>query len=254
MIDTNCPYNCNTSQLILDRKRSKLVPCPHCSKLAMDRVLEEEGFYKELGLSYDPNILPLVDKSILLGSQELEYLEPGSLDKVADKLKKVADTLRQGVLPDRSLLFSLGIRGRLMNAQYPLLSSAFLGGLKVHPLVSAQDLEIWKLREEIDQLDELYSSKVVVITIEEGASRAELQVCKGVMQVRASRGLPTIFVTTWSASSVATLVDSDDSAGMFLADPYIIQYSTENKDKYSKYVLGVLGLDNIIGDGSDSED
>lgn len=233
----------------------KQIPCPHCTEKAVEEALTSEDFHEKLGFSVDPFISPapsLTGEGLVPESEET-YLEEGVLREVGGYLSETCTLLSKGALPQRSLLFGLGIRGRLVNCTYPLLASAYIGGLEPHPLVSAHDLEFWKLRERIDELEAFYSSKVGVISLEEGTSRAGLQVCKGVMQVRASRNLPTIFVTTWSAKSVSTLVDVDPTGRYFLAEPHILHYKTENKDKYSKYVLGVLGLDNSIGVGDNYE-
>lgn len=251
MVSENCPNQCNpTTHLFLNRATRELVPCPICKTTLRDTLLTQD-LSEELGIpdmkGYTGQLL--LDK--IIPAYEVSYLTPESYQGFCDYLQTLWGSLSQGILPSRSLALGLGMKGRVNQVAFPLLATSALAGLTVHPFISASEITALKLREDIEALEKLYSSQVLIVLLEEGASRAHLQVLKGVMQTRSIRSLPTIILTTWSVNSVATLIDSDPEVGYSLADPHFVQYLTshttaDQPSKYSQVTMGILGLPNTI--------
>lgn len=252
MIDANCPYNCNSLHQILDRQQGHLVPCPHCADFAEDEVLMNENIYSKLGFPDSINLTAVIDPSNLVPPSELPFLKPGTVEDVVDFTHTVWGCLSQGVLPPRSCIIGLGIKGRYMNIAYPLLAAAYASGLATHPLITASRVSYLKLRDQVDEINELISTPVVVIVIEEGVTRSAVQVCKGLMQERALIGYPTIFVTTAPLNAVTVMIDLDPSAGSTLAFPSFVEYIQGTRDKYSRYTQGALGVENEYQDSDEN--
>lgn len=247
MIDKECPFHCNASNQVFDRQSRTWVVCPHCSDYAQHRVFTRDSdIYKDLGFSENLNITPTLDFDAILPDYEVSRITPESLEDVRTTCEELWSNLTQGILPSRSVCIGLGIKGRLHLLAYPLLATAYSAGLTCCPLLTATELMNAKLMENMELLDRVLTSQVAVLVVEEGSTRSGLHTVKGVMQTRALKGLPTIILTTWMINAVNVLLDKDPLSGNVLADPHMVLYKTGDQEKYSRYTMGILGLDNQI--------
>lgn len=251
MLDPNCPYRCNGQNRYLDRGTAQLVACPHCTEKAEEFVSEPSvEMYQHFGFPTNLNITQHLDIDLLFPDYELDRLTPQSVSDFKSFLESLWSNLKRGILPERSLCIGMGIKGRFSDLVFPLLAASYTSGLTTHPVVLSADLLRWKLEENMDALEEVHSAQTVIVFIEEGSTRVQLHAVKGLMQIRALRGLPTIIVTTWSVNSVNVLLDNDPHAGYSLAEPHFVIYKSSEYERYSAYSLGILGLNNSVSSES----
>lgn len=248
MLSSDCPYKCNVDNEVLDPARGRMVPCPHCREVATKQVAEQEySVAEKLGFKNQPYLSPTLNKSQLVPEYELSYTVSGSYDKLFNDLKTLWGKLSQGELPRRSVCYGLGMKGRITRTAFALLHAAYSSGMNVHPLITGHELRNWDYYSP-EELSDAVNSKVVVVLLEEGITREGLRVAKGFMQSRASRGYPTIFITTCTINTLNTLVDSDELAGLEYAEPHFLEYPTTDQNKYSKFVMGILGDKNEMSE------
>lgn len=246
----DCPYGC-TNGYLLDRLLRKRVPCPYCSK--KKKELSDKG----LALTVEGNVELL---STILGVQneymkavfsydlvvpdgERLYLEKESLVRQEEVANDVYYGLTIGKLPERSYCFGLGNKGRVDRFIYPMLAKAYLSGLTVAKFVSCTDYNRMLVNMSPD-LDMMYGSDFLAMFICDGSSKADIAAAKGLMQTRALRGKPTIFVTTWSIEACSILLGYWSDTSNFLATGVFVEYKVSGKNKHSHYINQLTGVEN----------
>lgn len=247
----DCPYSCNQNGKILDRQLKKLIDCPYCSKkkkelLAKGMAVEEES----------ESVLPLADilgikskylsRNYVFGSVipegEQMFLEPESIDYVKAETEDIYHQLSIGELPEDSYCIGVSIKGRVDRVAYPMLAIAYLKGLTVSKFITCAEFARLHLRGD-DELDSYYSSDLVIMLIGEGSTKGEISCAKGLMQARALKGKPTIFLTTWTIEACSLMLGySSDKDNLFLAKPVFVKYRTSKKQ--SNYINQLTGVDN----------
>lgn len=246
----DCPYNCNANGMILDSTLGKMIPCPHCSK--KKKELLSKGFAE----TEENEVLPL---SSLLGIEneylterfsydvvvpegEAVFIEPESLESQRDIADDLYLSLSIGNLPEYSMCFGISIKGRIDRFAYPMLAKAYLSGLTVGKFISCSEFNrlVFKMDDEVD---DLYSCDLLLMLINDGSNLAEISSAKGLMQTRALRGKPTIFVTTWTIEACSGLLSGYGDESLFLAKPVFLKYKS-SKGKNSHYINKLLGVEN----------
>lgn len=249
----DCPYGCNANGMLLDASIGKLVPCPHCSK--KKRELMAQGYVEEaetdtkvplntiLGIQSDYLSTRFVYDAIVPEGERI-FMEPDSVDWQRSEAEELYLALSIGQLPDTSLCFGLGVKGRIDVFAYPLLAKAYLSNLTVSPFISCTEY-CRKAYHLADDIDIFLNSDFVVMLLNDGASLADLSSAKGLMQSRALKGRPTVFVTTWTIEASSGLLGFKDDASLFLAKPIFVNYrSGKNAKKHSSYINNLLGVEN----------
>lgn len=247
----DCPYGCNVNGMLLDSELGKLVPCPHCSekkKELLDQGLVETeensrlSVSSVLGISNDFLSRKFVYDSVIPDGEKL-FLKEESLEWQKSESEELYLGLGIGQLPEVSLCFGIGVKGRIDIFAYPIIAKAYMSGLTVAPIISGSEYArmVYNMSDSIDQYIE---SDFVMVLVNDGCSYADVSCLKGLMQSRALKGKPTIFITTWTIEACSGLLGFKDDASLFLAKPVFVQYMVGKGSKHSKYVNGLLGVEN----------
>ena len=246
----DCPYFCNENGKILDRKLRKMIECPHCSKLKKELlakgVVVEESTDKEVLLA---DILGISSKYLsrkyifesVIPEGERAFLEPESIEYVKSETEDLYHLLSVGEVPENSYCFGLSIKGRTDRVAFPMLATAYLNGLKVAKVVTCCELARLQLRSD-DVMDDLLNADILFIVIGEGSMKSELYCAKGMMQARAYKGKPTVFLTTWSIEACSMLLGYVSDPSLHLAKPVFVRY--KNSKKQSNYINQLTGVEN----------
>ena len=248
----DCPYDCNVEGKILNPNNGKMIPCPHCSKIKAELlrkgVAVEETTEKEVKLSSLLGVKSqfLSDKFVyesLIPEDELVYLEEASVDMQRKDAEELYNELILGNKPANSLCFGISIKGRIDKFVYPMLVKAYIGGLSVAKCISCSEFSRMQLKMN-DDIDSYIGSDIVVMVINEGCTNGDIACAKGLMQSRALRGNPTVFVSTWSVEACSALLVSKMSEDtMFMAKPSFVKYKSR-AGKASGYINNILGEKN----------
>ena len=83
--------------------------------------------------------------------------------------------------------------------------------------------------------------------LDDGFTFAEISAAKGLMQTRALRGKPTIFITTWTVEACSGVLGFNNEGSLFMAKPVFVKYKSGKK--HSKYVNNLLGVENETPSG-----
>ena len=246
-----CPYGCNSSGKILDTSTGNMVDCPHCSKLKKELIAKGQAIEEE-----NNTVLPLSEilgikskylsknyiSDTIIPEDEKLFIEDNSIDYLKKETEDMYHQLSIGELPTNSYCFGISIKGRVDRLAYPLLAKAYLSGLSVGKFITCGNFASLQLHCD-DLVDELYNADLVLMLLEEGSTKGELSSAKVLMQTRALKGKPTIFITTWTIEACSLLLGySTDSENLFLAKPVFVKY--KNSGKSSTYINKLTGVEN----------
>lgn len=247
----DCPYNCNDKGKVLDVSTGLMVDCPHCSKLKTEMLAK--------GLAVDEETedrVPLADilgiKSKYLSKKyvfdavipdgERLFLEDDSIEYVKSETEKLYNMLSLGEIPENSYCIGISIKGRADRLAYPLLATAYLRGLTVGKFITCSEASRLQLKSS-DEIDEMYEVDILLMLIGEGSTKGEISCAKGIMQARALKGKPTIFITTWTIEACSLMLGyASDEGNLLLAKPVFAKY--KNSGKSSNYINKLTGVDN----------
>lgn len=247
----DCPYHCNDSGKILDTTLGQLIDCPFCSK--RKKELLAKGYVE----SEDNNIVPL---STVLGIEnpylstkfsydsvvpdgELLFIEDESVEWQRSESQELYYALSIGQLPEISYCFGISVKGRIDRFAYPMLAKGYLNNLSVAPFISCTEY-CRKVVNISEDLDLFLESDLVLMLINDGASLADISSAKGLMQARALKNRPTIFVSTWTIEACSGLLGYKDDTSLFLAKPVFLKYKSGKNSKHSGYINKLLGVEN----------
>ena len=247
----DCPYNCNQSGMLLDSNTGKMIPCPYCSKkkkelLAKGLVETEENevlpLSSLLGLE-NPYLSEKFLYDVIVPEGEAVFIEQESLDWQREMADDLYLSLSVGNLPESSLCFGISIKGKIDRFAYPMLAKAYLSNLTVGKFISCSEFNRLQFNMD-DEVDNLYSCDFLMMLINDGSNLAEISSAKGLMQTRALKGKPTIFVTTWTIEACSGLLSNVNEPELFLAKPVFLKYKSSKRGKSSHYINNLLGVEN----------
>lgn len=245
-----CPYHCNDKGLLLDVNLGKLVPCPYCSEkkkeLLKQGYVETDEDVKEsvndiFGIKSEYLTTKFVYETVIPEGERV-FIEEESLKYQEEIANKLYLDLTIGELPKESLCFGISVKGRIDRFTYPMLAKAYTASLKVSKFISCTELSL-KIFNMDSDLKEYYNSDLLFILINDGSNFNEISSAKGTMQIRATKGLATIFVTTWNIEACSGLLGFNGENSMYLAKPVFIKY--KGGKKKSSYINGLLGVENL---------
>ena len=256
----DCPYGCNQNGMLLDAETKKMVQCPHCSQKKKELLREGYAISEKntqvplntlLGISSKYLTEKFVYDTIIPEGERL-FIEDESLKWQSEESEELYLGLTVGELPEESLCFGISIKGRVDRFAYPMLAKAYLNGISVGKFISSTEFN--RLQFNMDEsLDDFYNADLLFMLINEGSTRADIFSAKGLMQARALRGKPTIFVTTWTIEACSELLGFQEEGSYFLARPVFVQYKTNKNAKKSRYINNLLGVENEQVDSGDED-
>ena len=245
----DCPYNCNQNGMLLDSNTGNMVQCQHCSKIKKELLKqgyvetedeEQVSLNTVLGIESKYLSTKFVYNSIIPDG-EMVFIDPDSLRMQEEIAEELYLNLTVGVLPEVSYCFGISVKGKVDRFVYPMLAKAYLANLTVGKFLSCS--EFYRLSFEMDpSISELYTAEVVFMLINDGGTLADISAAKGLMQSRALKGLPTIFITTWTIEACSGLIGFKDEADLFMARGVFVKYKSSKG--HSRYINGLLGVEN----------
>lgn len=246
----DCPYHCNNGKL-MDYELKKIVPCPYCSEkknqLAKDGLAEDtDGSIISLPTMLGINNKYLNSKFIyesVIPDGEKVFLDEESVKKQGEVLEDIYLGLGVGELPERSYCIGLGYKGSIDRVAYPLLAKAYLSGLSVAKFISCTQYNRMCINMS-DEVEGYYTKDLVIILIQDGASKADIASAKGLMQTRALNGKCTIFLTTWVIEACSMLLGYPFDDTFFLATGVFVEYKVGKNKKKSHYINQLTGVEN----------
>lgn len=250
----DCPYGCNVNGMILDTSVGRLVACPFCSKRKKELLAQGYAEEEVSGEQVPLNTLLNINSAYLstrfvyeavIPDGELLFIEEDSVKWQRETAEELYLGLSVGQLPDCSQCYGIGIKGAIDVFTYPILAKAYSANLSIAPCISCMEY-CRKAYNLADDLDVYLESDLVIMIINDGASLADIASAKGLMQTRALRGKPTIFVTTWTIEACSGLLGFREDASLFLAKPVFVQYKSGKNAKHSGYINKLLGVENDI--------
>lgn len=244
----DCPYHC-TNGKILDDKLRRMVPCPYCSEKRKELADEGVAETEDGDIGSLPQILGIENKFLkskliydaIIPDGEKVFLEEESIQRQKEEMEDLYAGLTIGELPSRSICFGLGNKGMVDRMAYPLLSRAYLSGLSVARFVSCSEYNRMCVNMNPD-VEAFYDSDFVMMMIPDGSSKADIAAAKGLMQTRALKGKPTVFVTLWVIEACSILLGYWEDDSYFLARGVFVEYKHGNKK--SKYINQLTGVEN----------
>lgn len=247
----DCPYKCTDGKL-LDYQTAKFVDCPHCSEKRDE--LAKEGLAEDESGELDslPRLLGIDSKYLssrfvydsVIPEGERVFIEDESIKRQSDVLTEIYLGLGVGELPDRSYCIGLGNKGRIDKLAYPLLVKAYLSGLSVAKFISCIEYNRMYIAMN-DDVESYLEKDLVMMLIPDGSSKADILSAKGLMQSRALKGKPTIFVTTWIIEACSILLGYYGDETHFLASGVFVEYKV-GKKKRSNYINQLTGVENEL--------
>lgn len=247
-----CPYNCNEMGNILDTNQGKMIPCPHCSEIKRKMIKEGQVEVEDEEVSLPlARVLGIEEEFLnekfvyetVIPEGELLFIDDESVKKQKDVAEELYLGLSVGNLPSESLCFGISIKGRAERFAYPMLAKAYMSGLSVGRFISCTEFNRISLDSKEDIL-EFYNVDYLMMLINEGCLQADLAAAKGLMQSRALKGKPTVFVTTWTVESCSLFLGYYNNDSKSLATPVFVEYKTSKKKGHSHYINKILGVEN----------
>jgi len=247
----DCPYHCNINGKIVDANLGKMIDCPFCSK--KKKELLKQGYVETdnettvslssvLGIENEFLSTKFIYESIIPDGERI-FIDDESLQWQSEVSEKVYLDLALGILPKESICFGLSIKGRLERFAYPLLAKAYLAGLTVGMFVTCSEFN--RLSFDIsNSMKDFYGSDLLIMLINDGCNLSDLASAKGLMQTRALKGKPTIFLTTWTIEACSGLLGFNGDSSLSLAKPVFVKYKTSKSKGHSSYINGLLGVEN----------
>ena len=243
----NCPYNCGTDYRVYDPRLGKMLPCPYCSKRvadAVDRNLDAETgetLSEQLGI---PDVRYSWERIIPKVSRE--HLDKEKAEDTREAYEALLVTLGEpGKRLDRSYVFGLTEKGEIVNAAAPLLYAAARAGRSVAKLTTATEYNTMLLRNSLDELDELQNKDITVMVVDHGATKEAILAVKGLLEIRAIKGKPTILVSSSPMNALSTLCSFDGDTGYSTCEAHFLSYegSGEPRNWYLRGIAGYTGED-----------
>lgn len=248
----DCPYGCNSSGKILDVNLKEMILCPHCS--ARKKELLKRG-YVETESDQQVSIASVLGiESAFLSTKfvydsvipegELLFIDEESVEWQKEVAEDLYNKLVVGEVPDSSYCFGLGIKCDIDKFAYPMLAKAYLNGISISKFVSCSEYSRYILRQD-SILDNMFTSDFLMMLISEGCTQADLSAAKGLMQTRALKGKPTVFLSSWTIEACSGLLGFKDDSSLFLAKPVFVKYKKGSYAKeHSSYINRLLGVEN----------
>lgn len=239
--DSKCIYNCNNGR-IFDVNIRSWVPCPVCKdKKLKEFEIDENEISEKLGVDGSSLSGVLVPEAII-PSNERGYIEPESFESLSSNLNEIYSRLVQGKSIKKSYCFGLGVKGKIKELVFPLQKVAYTSGVDVVKFISAIGLSQMLLKQSLPE--NIFTGELCIILVNEGCSKADVSACKGIMQERATNGLGTVFVTTWSIEACSNLLGYESDDDCYLAKPVFIRY--KYSERHSNYINDLFGVDNSL--------
>lgn len=247
----DCPFGCNVNGKILDVETKQLIPCPHCSQKKKD--LMKQGYVESEADEIVPlsTVLGIENEylstkfvyDVVIPDGEKVFIDEESLNWQRDVADNVYLGMTVGDLPDSSLCFGIGIKGKAERLAYPMLAKAYLAGLSIAKFITCTEYARMSLDSSTD-LSSFFNSDVCMMLINEGCTLGDLSTAKGLMQIRSLKGKPTIFISTWTVEACSVLLDYVSENSFSLAKPVFVKYKSSKNKGHSSYINGILGVEN----------
>ena len=265
----DCPNRC-IDGYVVDPYTHKRSICPYCEEKRKSFVKNSLTDKKNNKTIEEALNLPLMssmsgfnfNSSIIIPEFAVKYLKQDSVDNILKIMQCLVDDVTNGIIPDHSILFNLGARSCPNNFIYPYLINAYIAGLSVVPFLNIVDIQnirkgyTWKEIGEKGKettvfydctFNDIIRRDVFVVKIDAGADKDSVNTVKGVMQLRADNGKPTIIFTEIYNQNLNFLKSEDHMKFYHLATYYTIEQNDKGKKEEGKYLSSSTSPAEISG-------
>ncbi len=143
---------------------------------------------KLLGISPSRPLTVDTDIKYLITEEEYNLATPDSVDLVTRAYTSIKDSIRSGVLPEHSFLFSIGHKAKVVDLSATFLLNAHVGGLsidKIHYLKMMNKYDLTRLDKDL-----------TVIIAPHIPTEQELSTLITILEYRDQMAKPTIVITS----------------------------------------------------------
>lgn len=235
-----CPNRC-VGGYYIDPYLHKRVKCVYCEGRRLQEVRDggvsgEGGVAALLNLPESYGGLAF-DVGTVFPGYSLKYLTEDSVVAVRDAMVGMVSAVSVGDLPGYSCLFNLGKKAYGDNFVYALLTRAYVAGKTVSPYMSALEVVYWRNSLE-SGADGRYlgflRTDLCAVVLDAGCTPCALGAVKGLMQMRAHYGKPTVILTNWWGSQIYDLCSEEGESSLSLATLVSVEYRDTGKSKKQK--------------------
>lgn len=205
---------------IFDYVSRKFVPCPECGDTRKHDIYQGvssetgENIADILNLPADFSKIGL-ERELLISPSQRDLLTVESCSRYIDGVETVYNRIRSGQKLECSYCFGIDRVSPVLETVRPLLLAAYRQSESVSPFTSTLDYcdqlrsqeEAIRSGKYVESFMGTYlNSSIMVMLIPSGTSEFSVLEAKGLMQARAAKGLPSIFITSRPAVYVRELL------------------------------------------------
>ena len=243
----DCPNKCRDGYYIDPYKHSK-VQCEYCknkrieitkNKVSVVDYKTNKNIEGTLNLPSSLNGMNYDFDSLFVASERKKFTEE-SVDLANQELNELMNNASIGLFPDYSVFINLGIRANHMNFIYPYMMRLYQNGVNICPLLTP--IDIIELRQEFSdnkignssiKYTDLLKRSACIIYLDAASQSSSILTVKGLMELRALRGMSTVIVTGLYNSSSLELTTKDEKIKNLA---HIIEVIYEKKEDKGKTV------------------
>lgn len=140
------------------------------------------------------DLINTLDLKDIIGKSDMDGISTQSYENIDKIVNMITEQMAMGINNKFSTVFYLGKHAKLNEFAYFLLSSAYLGGMNVTPLVTPIRLAAAK-QTYASEFEKIYlDSDVAVVLLTAGYTTQDIEVIRGYMQQRTLYRKPTIII------------------------------------------------------------
>lgn len=244
----DCPNKCIDGWIFNPYGHPKKYLCPYCEEKRRDMIhggisADDKKPLSELLQIPDSFMNIHYDEEAIFPKFALKNLVPETVTGIKKELKQIIDDASIGEYPKYSILFNLGKKVNELLFIYPYLVRLYMAGVSVTPLITP--IDICRLRGYAEQYGvqsenlsltfyDLLDRDVCIISIDAGTMKNGFDAVKGLMQLRAKNGKPTIIFTNAWGRYVNDMCTEDGVKMLNLAVMYSVEYKDDERSKEVK--------------------
>lgn len=215
---------CNNGK-IFNRVTRTLEPCPKCKEKRQQEIKlnsvdgTEDSLCRHLGIKR--SLVGLEFSMSLIMSERVRSLyETESVEKIESVLRSLSEAVSIGETIDYSVLINLGEQANYDAFVSQFLLRAYSSGMSVSPFITGSEL-VKRYKAYLgeaeydgdDTYDTYLKSDIVVVFLSPicAVTTSPARATHGLMKERAMNGLATVVISSYFDSSLAFMVDWDDT-------------------------------------------
>lgn len=236
-----CPFHCDKNYRVFDPTLGKFIPCPSCVPKLKEQVKKPGSSKEDENLKAEKGISCLYyDWSSVVSKITLTRLDKESVADVKATIDMLLSVLSDptGML-DRSYCIGVTEKGHPDKVSGPLIAAAQIGGHNPSRLYFASDYQMLLCNDRYDEVTEIQETPILIMQIEMGVPRSIITSIKGLLDKRAQKSLPTIFVTTCMDTALSMILSWKGEVNKDSCEGHFLRYEQVEKLPISWYMQGI---------------